>query len=287
MLLADFIRQGTAALAPLYPPAEARSLLLLLCEAQLGTRSYTHIVEPAFAVDPSREAALSDALRRLQAGEPLQYILGKAMFYGRDFRVSPAVLIPRPETELLCREALRLAGKQGARPLRVLDLCTGSGNIAWTLALERPGTQVTAVDVSEAALAVARSQSFVLPASAVPPVFVRADVLADTLPGVEGPFDMILSNPPYVREAEKAQMRPNVLEHEPASALFVPDADPLLFYRAVARHARRLLAPGGIGLVEINEGLGPETCALFRRAGFPESTLLPDLSDKDRFVRFC
>lgn len=285
MLLADFIRQGTEALTVLYPPAEARSLVLLLCEDRLGTRSYTHVTEPAFAVDPAKEALLTEALQRLQRGEPLQYILGGTEFYGRRFSLSPAVLIPRPETEQLCREALRLAGPQPR--LRVLDLCTGSGNIAWTMALERPGTEVTAVDLSEAALEVARSQSFPLPEGAVPPVFLQADVLAPVLPsGIEGPFDLILSNPPYVMEREKLQMRPNVLEYEPASALFVPDADPLCFYRAIARHARSLLAPDGIGLVEINEQLGEATCALFRSAGFPDVALLQDIFGKDRFVRF-
>jgi release factor glutamine methyltransferase len=283
MLLSQFIREGSGALAALYPEAEAHSLVLMLCEALLGTRSYTHIVEPAFTVDPLREGPLREALSRLEAGEPVQYVLGKALFCGREFRVTPDVLIPRGETEILALKAVEWA-REMAPPLRVLDLCTGSGNIAWTVALEVPSARVVGVDLSAAALEVARSQAFPLPAGAAAPRFVQADVLDGVV--VDGPFDLILSNPPYVMEREKALMRPNVLRHEPAGALFVPDHDPLLFYRSIARWAQKLLVPGGRGIVEINEQLGPETCQVFRTEGFREVSLLKDYFDKDRFVLF-
>lgn len=286
MLLTHFLRLGVAALRPLYPEAEARSLVQLLCHERLGTENYTHIVDPQFQVDAAREQSLCEDLERMAAGEPIQYILGKAQFYGRDFRVNPAVLIPRPETEQLAREAVRIA--KSAAPVRVLDLCTGSGNLAWTLALEVPGTQVVGVDISEEALEVAQNQDFAQQcksSGASAPTFIQADILQD--PPVDlPPFDLVLSNPPYVLESEKAQMRPNVLDWEPALALFVPDADPLLFYRAVARWSARLLAPGGSGLVEINETLGEATREVFAREGFLSVETYVDFSDKNRFIFF-
>jgi release factor glutamine methyltransferase len=226
----------------------------------------------------------------MAAGEPIQYIIGKAYFYDREFSVTPSVLIPRPETELLVREALVWTRRSAHRSLRILDLCTGSGCIAWSMALELPGSEVTAVDISDGALAVASGQKFGeadpgCTDSVVSPRFIKADVLAGPAEGL-GTFDMILSNPPYVMDSEKALMRRNVLDHEPWLALFVSDDDPLVFYRAVAGWARQLLKPDGIGIVEINEALGPETAAVFSQAGFADSSVICDLSDRSRFVRF-
>ncbi|MBP5390279.1 MAG: peptide chain release factor N(5)-glutamine methyltransferase [Bacteroidales bacterium] len=211
-----------------------------------------------------------------------------------------------------------------APPARVLDLCTGSGCIAWALAARHPGLQVTGVDLSPEALAIAASQRDYL-ASRRQPVpaasavtFLRADILADPpaalsvistkaegalavistkaegraekspaeQPSAARGFDLITANPPYVPEADRAQMRPNVLEHEPGLALFVPDADPLRFYRAIARWAQALLAPGGHGIVEIHESFGPATAALFAAAGFSDVRILPDFAGRDRFVSF-
>jgi release factor glutamine methyltransferase len=234
-------------------------------------------------VDDLAEVALA-AFQRMASGEPLQYVIGKAWFYNREFKVSPDVLIPRPETEVLVSEAI-----SGSRPSRVLDLCTGSGCIAWTLALEMPGTEVVAVDISYEALKVASSQEFsreMAKTGALAPEFIQSDVLAEELdPAIEGKFDILVSNPPYVMNKEKELMRANVLDHEPHLALFVPDDDPLLFYRAIAGHASRFLSPEGFGLVEINEALGEETADVFRASGF-EARVIRDLSDKDRFVRF-
>lgn len=281
MLLASFIREGMSALGALYPAEEARSILGILCEELLGTTSYTHIVEPSYAIPPEREPLVRAALSRLVEGEPVQYVLGKAYFAGRSFRVTPDVLIPRPETELLVQKAIEL------RPSRVLDLCTGSGIIAWSVALGVPGAQVVAVDISEKALEVARTQPFAAEcqaSGALPPLFVQADVLDTEQPFPFGPFDLVLSNPPYVMEREKAQMRPNVLQYEPSLALFVPDGDPLLFYRAIASWSQRFLAPGGRGLVEINEALGGETADVFRSSGYCDCTVIPDFFDKNRIV---
>lgn len=296
MLLTQFLKEGTQALESLYPTAEARSIILILCEETIGTKSYTHIVEPDYTIDSKGEKALRAALGRLCQGEPIQYVTGRAEFCGHVFHVTPDVLIPRGETELLVREAVKQAGRirrmripygKSASPVRVLDLCTGSGNIAWTLALSVPGAEVVGVDISEAALSLARGQDFqalVKTTGAIPPTFVQADVLDTEQPFPYGPFDLILSNPPYIMEKEKPLLRRNVLDYEPALALFVSDEDPLVYYRAIARWSQRFLTPEGKGLTENNEVLGRETAALFRESGFSEVDLVKDFYDKNRFV---
>ena len=329
MLLPQFIREGAKSLEALYPPEEARSLVLRLAEDLCGFAPFDYILKPEAEVP----AGLQDGLRRLLDGEPLQYITGFQEFRGRKFQVTPDVLIPRPETEMLVDAAVaRLSPEISSGP-KVLDLCTGSGCIAWSIALEVPGADVTGVDISEAALAVASLQgatdlwSFMaeggrdagtvstlgrvrgrgpaarlggmsaerevlcaLPPSArhgsVAPRFVQADVLQVPEEFEGAPFDVITANPPYIRESEKARMHRNVLEHEPELALFVPDTDPLLFYRAVAQWAARFLKPGGWGIVEINEELGEETAAVFREAGLTNVKKMADFFGKDRFVSF-
>jgi release factor glutamine methyltransferase len=296
MLLVDFLKEGIAALEPLYPTAEARNMVLMLCEETIGTKNYTHIVEPQYKIEKKGEKALLDGLSRLQKGEPIQYVTGRAEFCGRVFHVTPDVLIPRPETELLVREAIKIASRikrmrspygKAAEPVRVLDLCTWSGNIAWSLALSVPGARVVGVDISTGALSVARGQDFsteLKTTGALAPTFIAADILDTEQEFSFGPFDLVLSNPPYIMEKEKGLLRRNVLDYEPSRALFVPDEDPLLFYRAVARWSHRFLSPEGKGLTEINEVLGKETEGLFRDSGFSETSLVTDFYDKNRFV---
>ena len=296
MLLAEFVKAGTKALESLYPQKEARSIVLMLCEEVLGTENYTHIVEPEFKIDDKKLPDLEAAMERLKKMEPVQYVLGHTEFYGRTFKVSPAVLIPRPETELLCRDAIKLGMRvyrmrspygKNAEPVRILDLCTGSGCIAWTMALSIPGSRVTAVDISDAALEVAAGQDFASELKSketFKPEFIKADVL-DSEQEIElGPFDMVLSNPPYIMESEKENMRRNVLEYEPESALFVPDDDPLLFYRAIARWSQRFMSPDGVGLSEVNETLARQTETVFRAAGYAHTEIVRDLSDKNRYI---
>ncbi len=316
MLLKELIIKGTETISSLYPEREAKEMVYAFLEHHLGTKRHTHIIEPMYEVadDLAEEALL--AFRRMASGEPLQYVTGFADFYGRQFHVTPDVLIPRPETEILCHNVLAEGmGCQGcgdgifAPPRRgrgpqsgsgpsehlatipsVLDLCTGSGCIAWTLALEMPGADVTAVDISDGALAVASSQDFseeIARTGARAPKFIKADVLAGpSAAGIAGQYDILVSNPPYVMDKEKALMRANVLEHEPHLALFVSDDDPLIFYRAIADWALAVLRPGGYCIVEINEALGPETAAIYEAAGFTEVRIVKDLSDRDRFVSF-
>jgi len=318
VLLSEFIRSGTARLETLYPSPEARGLVLMLCRERLGVTNYTHIVEPATAIPPEREAELAADLDRLCAGEPVQYVLGFAEFCGHRFAVGPGVLVPRPETELLVAEAVRALREMDLdRAPKVLDLCTGSGCIAWSIALEIHDAEVVGIDLSDIALQYARHQfaggrslpdgadgnyfsdrfaekPISAPLSAAgerpvcwcPPRFLQADILDTEQAFDGGPFDLVVGNPPYVLERERALMRPNVLDWEPATALFVPDGDPLRFYRAIARWAQRFLRPGGAGLVEINEALGAETAAVFAGAGFKNVQILPDFAKKDRFIRF-
>lgn len=341
MLLKSLISKGFETISAVYPEREAREMVYAFLEESLGTKRHTHIVEPGCEVSDETASQAMEAFRRMASGEPLQYVTGFADFYGRRFRVNPDVLIPRPETELLCRHVINNIGtvdkcSKGPLPLRgpdllpqavrckspqdcllialegakmpfphscqpvlqILDLCTGSGCIAWTLALEMPGAEVTAVDISDGALAVASTQDFseeMARIGACTPIFLKADVLSSPPPlchpeRCEGSFndryDIIVSNPPYVMDKEKALMRPNVLEHEPHLALFVSDEDPLIFYRAVARWASVLLRPEGFGIVEINEALGAQTAAVFRDTGFSHAEVLQDLTGRDRFVLF-
>lgn len=278
--------KGVETLMRVYPDQEAREIVFACLEHFAGTKRHTHIVEPQYEVSEEAVVRVMAAFERLSAGEPLQYVTGEAYFYGRTFSVTSDTLIPRPETELLCR--LALDGLSLSSP-SVLDLCTGSGCIAWTLALELPRAQVTAVDISDGALAVASSQDFseeISRTGAVAPAFIKTDVLAGPSSFADKKFDLIVSNPPYVMDKEKALMRSNVLDHEPHLALFVSDDDPLVFYRAVADWAAQLLAPDGFGIVEINEALGEETAAVFRSRGFADAVVVKDLYEKDRFVRF-
>ena len=313
MTLKDVIQEGTLALSSLYPVREAREMVYLALEKILGTTRHTHILEPYYKVSDEDLVTVRDVFMQMASAKPLQYVLNEAWFYGRKFNVSPDVLIPRPETELLCRTVLdclsamdmqdmplpareytNLQGSCGGIPIpdgrtiRILDLCTGSGCIAWTLALELPGSAVVAVDISDGALKVADSQDFseeISSTDARRPQFLKADVLAEPLTSL-GQFDVIVSNPPYVMEWEKESMRGNVLDYEPHLALFVPDDDPLLFYRAVARWALLMLRPGGYGIVEINEALAFDTAEVFLDLGFRNVRTIKDLHDRDRFVEF-
>lgn len=298
MLLKDFIREASAALSTIYPPEEARSIVMMLCRSRLGVESYTHIIEPGTLVPESFIPKLRDDMSRLCRFEPVQYVIGKARFCDLDFDVNPSVLIPRPETEqlvgLACSAAmalgrLRVPHGKSSDKARILDLCTGSGCIAWSLALACPGSEVVAVDVSEEALAVAASQPFdslLRSKRALRPHFVRMDILDDSGVADLGRFDIVVSNPPYVRESEKQAMRSNVLDWEPSLALFVPDADPMVFYRAVARISGQCLEPWGKGFCEINEALGPETVSVFNASGFKTTSTIKDFFGKNRFVSF-
>jgi release factor glutamine methyltransferase len=204
--------------------------------------------------------------------------LGEAHFFGRSFRVNPNVLIPRPETEeLILTTKKYLANKQNPK---ILDIGTGSGCIPVTLALEIKNSEIFATDISEAALKTASENASLLRANVN---FIRHDILREKLPFTE--LDLIVSNPPYITEREKAGMEKNVLDHEPGIALFVPDENPLLFYNAIASKAFAALATGGLLLTEINELFGNETAKVFFENGFDQIEILKDINGKNRIVK--
>ncbi len=222
---------------------------------------------------------ISAAVDKVLAGEPVQYAVGRARFMGMDFKVSPAVLVPRPETEGLVD---LIAGDwNGRTDLSLLDLCTGSGCIAVALARTLPFSDVEAVDVSADALAVARENATDLGARVR---FVRADVL-EIRPERAAEFDIIVSNPPYVCESEKKDMDARVLDYEPHIALFVPDNDPLEFYRPIAEYASQALKKDGMLYFEINPLFASDVAVLLKNTGFTDVQIFRDYRAKQRFAR--
>ena len=229
-------------------------------------------------LSPNDERELESILSRLCNFEPIQYVQGTSRFLGRTFRVAPGVLIPRPETEELVERML----KEVAPVSRILDIGTGSGCIAVTLSKELPEAEVTAWDISGEALAIAGDNNHLLQASVL---FVQRDVL--TYQPVEGEcFDVIVSNPPYVTETEKRDMEPNVLNWEPSRALFVPDSDPLRFYRRIGELGRSMLTAGGRLYFEINRAFGEAVASMLRKQGYTNVRIRKDISG-NRPVRNC
>lgn len=263
-------------LQPYYTAEEVSALSRIVCCDLLGQAPTDYYLDKDIVLSPKKEQELEDILQRLSRFEPLQYIEGRTLFLGREFWVAPGVLIPRPETE----ELVELMLKEIPADARILDVGTGSGCIAISLAKELPDALVTAWDVSPEALNVARANARKLQADVR---FVECDVLACQVDEV-GLYDVIVSNPPYVTEAEKADMEPNVLQWEPSLALFVPDDDPLRFYRRIAVLGRDMLADGGRLYFEINRAYGCEMVEMLRTMGYVGVRVEKDLSQNDRFV---
>lgn len=260
----------------LYPPEETRRIAIMAAAALSGD------AEAKFLTDPNGIIEIEDAERaaeELAAGRPVQYVTGEADFCGLRFAVREGVLIPRPETE----ELVMWAGQKTtglARP-RILDVCTGSGCIALALARRIGGARVTAVDISDDALAIARENARRLGVDAE---IVKDDALGgmESLKGRE--FDIVVSNPPYIPRSEMADMHINVTRYEPHMALFVDDADPLAFYRAIARTACGMLTESGSLLFEVHERLADETAELLREEGFAHTEIRRDCFDKQRMI---
>lgn len=263
-------------LQPYYTAEEVSALSRIVCCDLLEQAPTDYYLGKDIVLSPKKEQELEDILQRLSRFEPLQYIEGRTLFLGREFWVAPGVLIPRPETE----ELVELMLKEIPADARILDVGTGSGCIAISLAKELPDALVTAWDVSPEALSVARVNARKLQANVR---FVECDVLACQVDEV-GLYDVIVSNPPYVTEAEKADMEPNVLQWEPSLALFVPDDDPLRFYRRIAVLGRDMLADGGRLYFEINRAYGREMVEMLRTMGYVGVRVEKDLSQNDRFV---
>lgn len=255
---------------------ELDSMVYLLLEDLMGIFRSDILFGREVPLSVEQKSLLSDAVKRINAGEPIQYISGKAHFYGCVYQVNSAVLIPRPETEELVREAIK---KSDLTAGKVLDIGTGSGCIAITLANHLSDKKVFAYDVSDAALALAAANAKALSMNVT---FRKVDILNE--PIADQDLDLIVSNPPYVTVSEKGSMKNNVLDHEPHLALFVQDNDPLIFYKAIAEKGFAALKPNGRIMVEINERFGNETAEVFRKAGFEKIKIIRDLQNKDRIV---
>ena len=260
-------------LLSVYPQREARALYMLVMEVAFGLTPTQVLTGKDNELSSDKQALLQNIIDRLLRKEPVQYILGQADFCGHTFLVAPGVLIPRPETEGL----VRLIGQQCATPCTVLDIGTGSGCIAVSLALM--GHKVTAMDVSADALGIARENAERLQANVD---FLQEDILHPT--PTQQQWDVIVSNPPYICQKEAAQMDSNVLDYEPHLALFVPDDNPLLFYRAIAQYAAGHLTANGRLFFEINQAYPSDTATLLEQTGFCQAEVHTDCFDKPRFI---
>ncbi len=260
-----------------YGAAEVGVFVEMLCEAFLGWDKVRLMTSREQTIDQSDLLRFHWALEDLKQSRPIQHIIGYTDFCGCCIAVSPDVLIPRPETEELVNWILHTFHLQ-LSTFHLLDLCTGSGCIAIALKKAFPTADVTAVDISPKALEMARQNAKSNDAAIN---FLQADILNDRLP--PACYQLIVSNPPYIRDSERAQMRRNVLDYDPALALFVPDDDPLRFYKAIANIAKEHLAEDGLLVMEINEALAAETCAVFEAAGLAAETHM-DFRGKPRWI---
>lgn len=264
------------ALQESYSVQEAANLSRIVCCEMLGQTTIDYYLGKDIILSSKEMQKLNGILARLLNFEPIQYIQGTARFLERSYHVAPGVLIPRPETEELVEVMLREIPSDA----RILDIGTGSGCIAISLSKAFPNAKVTAWDVSEDALCIARRNNDDLQASVC---FVKQDVLAWRGDGGQC-YDVIVSNPPYITESEKQEMERNVLDWEPFSALFVPNNDPLLFYRRIGELGRMMLVDGGRLYFEINRAYGEATAMMLCGQGYIGIRILKDISGNDRFV---
>ncbi|MDR1356999.1 MAG: peptide chain release factor N(5)-glutamine methyltransferase [Tannerellaceae bacterium] len=265
----------------LYSRDEIRNFIRLIMEHVCDLKPYRLLAGKGRELSATEKRAVHDAVERLKQWEPVQYVLGETLFYGLPFRVDGRALIPRPETE----ELVDLIVKDcSGRKAKILDVGAGSGCIAVALARSLPYSELTAVDLSEDALCLAKENAAM---NNVQVSFVVTDILSPVRSQREipGTFDVIVSNPPYVMEHEKADMEKNVLLYEPPRALFVADDDPLAFYRAIARLSTVKLDAGGALYFEINSQLGKETAAALSCEGYGNIEIMTDLRGKDRIIK--
>ena len=294
-------RHFTDALAEKFHQREAEQLMRILLEDLFGIDWNQQLMNPDLRIDEHQHYQLSEAVKRLLVGEPVQYVTGMARFNVLLLKVSPAVLIPRPETEELVQNICSVSlpchsnagkcvglesmegGPQPPKfPIRIWDIGTGSGCIAIVLAKQFPNAEVIAFDVSEEALQIAKENA---ESNGAKVTFVHDDVLNPTSDYFNQPVDLVVSNPPYVCDSERAAMEANVLDWEPEKALFVPDDDPLRFYRQILALAKNQLNPFGQVWFEINEQMGEEMLSLCHEMGFSNAEVLEDFAGKPRFVK--
>ena len=273
-------RHFTEVLAATFPQREAEQLMRILLEDLFGIDLKCQLMEPDLRIDEWQYHQLDEAVKRLLADEPVQYVTGVARFFDLLIKVSPAVLIPRPETEELVQKICASIPRK--KPIRIWDIGTGSGCIAIALAKHFENAEVIASDVSEEALQIAKENA---ESNGVNVSFVLDDVLHPTSDFFTQPVDLVVSNPPYVCDSERAAMEANVLDWEPENALFVPDDDPLRFYRQILALAKPQLNHDGQVWFEINERMGEDMVRVCSEMGFAETEILLDFAEKTRFVR--
>ena len=304
-------RHFTELLAEKFPKREAEQLMRILLEDLFGIDWNQQLMNPDLRIDEHQHYQLSEVVKRLLSGEPVQYVTGMARFCDLLIKVSPAVLIPRPETEELVqkictaslpchscevsaamsfqrgyareRESMAAVSMGGVpKKFRIWDIGTGSGCIAIALAKHFVNAEVIAFDVSEEALKIAKENA---ESNGVQVTFVQDDVMNPQSDFFNQPVDLVVSNPPYVCDSERASMEANVLDWEPENALFVPDDDPLRFYRKILELAKAQLTPGGQVWFEINEQKGEDMVRACQETGFAEAEILVDFAGKPRFCR--
>ncbi|HEY1163761.1 MAG TPA: peptide chain release factor N(5)-glutamine methyltransferase [Chitinophaga sp.] len=272
----------TQAIAPLYEAREAANIAHLVLEHITGLSKLDRIVYKDSTLEPGQQAGLEQAVAALLEQQPVQYVTGTAWFYGMELMVNPQVLIPRPETEELVEWIVSDVRMGGSADMRMLDIGTGSGCIPLALKKELPAAGVWGIDVSEGALETAKANAT---QQQLDVRFEQVNVLDEQATAVLPFFDIIVSNPPYIRQSEHTGMQQQVLAYEPSLALFVPDEDALLFYRVIAVLAKHKLTKGGSLYFEINEALGNEVVELLKTAGYKDVTLKQDIFGKDRMVK--
>ena len=276
-------------LTPLYDAGEAQAIVRTVLDVEYGMTLTDIICGKVNELSSDEERNLEEIITRLQNGEPVQYVLGEADFAGRTFHVEPGVLIPRPETAELCQWIEEdVSSLKADERKQILDICTGSGCIAITLGLTIPNSEITGWDISEDALRIAQGNMEMLKAGNVRIEYQDALMLpeaAEPDSALAKNWDIIVSNPPYICEKEKADMEKNVLEHEPSIALFVPDEDPLKFYRAIAEYASSALKSEGALYFEINPIYEKETREMLEELGFKDIETKEDAFGKKRMMK--
>ncbi len=281
MLLSEIKAIFHSELDLLYPAEEVDAFFYRMVEHYLDLQRFVLVVQPALTLSKKEEQPLFKGLARLKNEEPIQYILGETHFRDVILKVNKNVLIPRPETEELVSWIIEEYQQSQDKGLTILDIGTGSGCIAITLAKEFPAAKTVALDVSGKALAVAKGNAEL---HGVQIAFVKSNIL-ELGYHPDAKFDVIVSNPPYVRDSEKPGLRNNVKAYEPEEALFVPDKDPLLYYKAITKFAGEHLKTGGNLFLEINQYLGKATLALLQEEDFTKIELKKDIFGKDRMIK--
>lgn len=276
--MGNYINDIQNRLAALYPKEECRPMTRMILEDTTQIPFHKLIAYKDNQLNEQQKQRIEQILSLIEHGTPIQYALGRTYFLNLPLQIAPGALIPRPETEELVHNILETTNEA---PRNILDIGTGSGCIAIALKHFRPKWNVWAIDISDEALSIARNNAI---ENSTPISFLKQDIKTNPdIPSIP-PLDLIVSNPPYVMDKERSEMERHVLEYEPEIALFVPDNDPLIYYRAITIFATKKLKTKGMLAFEINAALGKETCQLIERYGFQNCSLKQDIYGRDRFV---